>query len=93
MLCDPAASADVTYVATPELLTVPVPRVVVPSLNVTVPVGAAAPDPPFTVAVNVRLEPTTADAAEDVSVVVLDAAVTVTLTDAEADARLRESPP
>lgn len=37
--CDPAASADVLYVVFPPL-SVPVPRVVVPSLNVTVPVAA-----------------------------------------------------
>lgn len=72
---------------------VPVPSVVVPSLKVTVPVGFSAPDPPVTVAVNVMLEPTTADAAEEVSVVVLDAAVTVTATEVDVDARLRESPP
>ena len=93
MLCDPAASADVAYVATPEAFSRPVPSVVVPSLKVTVPEGACAPDPPVTVAVNVKLDPTTADAAEEVRVVVLDAAVTVTAMAVELDARLRESPP
>jgi len=37
--CDPAASVEVLYVACP-LLIAPVPSVVVPSLNVTVPVAA-----------------------------------------------------
>lgn len=79
--------------ATPELLTVPVPNVAAPSLNVTVPVGAVPPVPPVTVAVNVRLDPTTTDAAEEVSVVVLAAEVTVTATEVDTEARLRVSPP
>ena len=88
MLCDPAASVDVEYVATPAAFSMPVPSVVVPSLKVTVPVGACAPDPPVTVAVNVMLEPTTADAAEEASVVVLDPAVTVTAMAVELDAEV-----
>jgi hypothetical protein len=49
---DPAVNFDVLYVALP-LLSVPVPRVVLPSLNVTVPVAANG----VTVAVNVTDEP------------------------------------
>jgi len=36
MECEPAASAEVTNVALPELM-MPEPRTMVPSLNVTVP--------------------------------------------------------
>ena len=50
--CDPAIRVDVLKVAFP-LLTVPVPRVVLPSLKVTVPVAADGE----TVAVNVTDEP------------------------------------
>lgn len=50
--CDPAASVEALNVAFP-LLRVPVPNVVLPSLNVTVPVAAEG----VTVAVNVTDEP------------------------------------
>jgi hypothetical protein len=54
--CDPTASAEVLYVAVP-LLIVPVPSVVggvvLPSVNVTVPVATDG----VTVAVNVTGEP------------------------------------
>jgi len=50
--CDPAIRLDVVNVALP-LLTGPVPRVVLPSLKVTVPVAADGE----TVAVNVTDEP------------------------------------
>lgn len=49
--CDPELRPDVLYVALP-LLIVPVPRVVEPSLKVTVPVA-----PEVTVAVNITDEP------------------------------------
>jgi hypothetical protein len=49
--CDPTASVEVLKVACP-LLIVPVPSVVLPSLNVTVPVAVAG----VTVAVNVTEE-------------------------------------
>ena len=39
----PATTADVVKVATPDPFTVPVPSVVAPSLNVTVPVAVPAP--------------------------------------------------
>ena len=41
--CDPTDSVEVLKVATPLLLSVPVPRVVEPSLKVTVPVGVPEP--------------------------------------------------
>jgi hypothetical protein len=41
--CDPTESDEVLKVATPEALTFPDPRVVPPSLNVTVPVLVPAP--------------------------------------------------
>jgi hypothetical protein len=58
MVCAPTASVVVAKVAMPVTLRVPVPRVVAPSLKVTVPegvplLGAVA----LTVAVNVTLEP------------------------------------
>ena len=62
--CDPAANADVLYVAVP-LLIVPVPSVVPPSANVTIPVVVAG----VTVAVNVADEPNVVGFADEVSVV------------------------
>jgi len=57
---------------------VPVPRVVVPSKNVTVPLGLPAPGATtVTVAVNVTLCPKTDGLADEVTVVVLAAFVTV----------------
>lgn len=52
MECDPVDNIDVLYVALPPL-SVPVPKVVVPSLNVTVPVAAEG----VTVPVKVTNEP------------------------------------
>src|SRR2546425_10540052 len=43
MACEPTASVLVTNVAWPEPSRVPVPRVLEPSLKVTVPVGVPAP--------------------------------------------------
>ena len=64
-----------------------------PSLNVTVPVGINAPVPPVTLAEKVMLVPTTAEEADAVRAVVVDAAATLIATAEEADARFRESPP
>ena len=50
--CEPTISAEEVNVATPDD-SAPVPNVVVPSLNVTVPVGVPVPDVGVTVAVNV----------------------------------------
>ena len=53
--CCPSASVSAVYVATPKLLSVPVPSVFDPSMNVTVPVGVVPPVAGVTVAVNVTL--------------------------------------
>ncbi len=52
MLCAPTVSAEVEYVAIP-LFTVPVPREITPSRNVTIPVAEAG----VTLAVKVTLLP------------------------------------
>jgi hypothetical protein len=70
MLCEPTASVLVTYVATPVELSMLLPSVVTPSLNVTVPVGSGVLEVPATVAVKVRLAPRTLVGAE-LSVVVV----------------------
>jgi hypothetical protein len=67
-------------VATPLAFKVPVPRVVVPSRNVTVPVATLLPDCGATVAVNVTLCPLVICAAEAVSVVVVATVLCVTIT-------------
>jgi hypothetical protein len=67
----PAASEVVEKVATPDEFSAPVPRLVVPSRKVTVPVGVPAPEDADTVAVRVRLCPVVtvvADAASAVDV-------------------------
>jgi hypothetical protein len=69
---EPPASADVPYVARP-LLTAPVPRVVLPSLNVTVPVAAEGE----IVAVNVTELLYAEGFKEDANVVVVLALFTV----------------
>ena len=70
--CDPTPNVDVTNVALP-LAIVPVPRVVVPSLNVTVPVAVEGE----TVAVKVTEEPNVDGFAEEASVTVVFALLTV----------------
>jgi len=52
MLCLPFDNADVLNVATPDVFSVPVPTVALPSMKLTVPVGIA-PVEDVTVAVNV----------------------------------------
>lgn len=76
MLWVPAANVLVAKVATPELFNVPVPREVVPSRNVTVPVGMVElPEGAATVAVKVRFCPTVAEEALDERTVVVEASV------------------
>src|SRR5689334_1043419 len=73
MLCGLPATVreDVLRVATPAPFSVPVPSVVAPSLNVTVPVAGPRFVPtPATVAVNVTDCPKVVLGAEEVSVVV-----------------------
>src|SRR5438445_694456 len=67
MECEAAASEVVVKVAWPELR-LPVPRVVAPSLKVTVPVGVPAPGATaLTVAVNVTGWPNTVGVAEEMT--------------------------
>src|SRR5439155_18343149 len=76
--CEPTASVLVTNVAWPELSRVPVPRVLVPSLKVTVPVGVPAPGLfAVTVAVKVTACPDTEGLAEELTNVVVPAFLTV----------------
>ena len=65
MLCVPSVSDEVVYAATPLLLTATEPSVLVPSMNVTLPVGV--PPFPVTVAVNVTELVTTTDGALETS--------------------------
>ncbi len=70
-VCEPTARVLVLKVATPELSSVPVPSVVVPSMKSTVPVGVPAPEvPAATVAVNVTEEPEMLGLGLEVKVVV-----------------------
>ena len=84
MLCEPTASAGMrgklegtVSVATPLALSVPVPRVVEPSLNVTVPVGVPVPLVGLTVAVKVTFCPTVDGFGLEVMVVVVAMLLTV----------------
>src|SRR5712691_5334280 len=69
MECVPAVKLEVENVATPEL-SVPVPSVVAPSLNVTEPVGV--PELPDTVAVKIIELPTLDGFSDEVSAVLED---------------------
>lgn len=64
-----------------------------PFAKVTVPVGAATPEVPVTVAVKVTLDPTTREVADAVNAVVVDPSVTFTVTALEADPVFLVSPP
>jgi hypothetical protein len=72
MVCVPSVNAEVLKVAYPELLRVPVPRVVAPSLKVRVPVGApVAGMATLTVPVKVTTWPTTDGFTEDEATVMV----------------------
>jgi len=75
MECAPTAREAVVRVAMPEESTVPVPRLVVPSRNVTVPVGMPAGE--LTVAVKVTGWPKTLGFTEEIDVTVVAALFTV----------------
>ena len=81
----PTARADVVKVAL-SLATVPVPRVVVPSLKVTVPLGNP-PNAPVMVAVKVTGVPLVEGFFDDTSPVLVDALKTFWINAAEAPAR------
>jgi len=93
--CVPTLSVDVVKVATPPLFNVPVPSAVVPSRNVTVPVGV--PEVlGVIVAVNVTGEPLDAETAELINAVLVATAafgVMVSATAADVLAAKLESPP
>jgi hypothetical protein len=78
ILCAPTLRNGVLNVAVPTPPSVPIPRVVVPSLKVTVPVGVPAPgDTGATVAVSVTDWPETPGFAEEVTLEVVAAWLTV----------------
>ena len=84
--CEPTASVLVTNVAWPEAFRVPVPRVLGPSLKVTVPVGVPAPLVfAFTVAVKVTRCPDTDGLIEETTPVVVPGSVVVVVGAAVVD--------
>jgi len=93
--CVPTVSVDVVKVATPPLFKVPVPRTVVPSRKVTVPVGV--PEVlEVIVAVNITGAPLGTEGAELTNAVLVAAVafdVMVSATAADVLAAKLESPP
>jgi hypothetical protein len=79
MACVPPVRVEVVNVATPLPLSVPVPSVAAPFLNVTVPVGTGAAVW-CTVAVNVTAWPYVDGFSEEASAVVLTSCTTWTST-------------
>ena len=78
---EPTASVLVVNMAWPALSRVPVPRMVEPSLKVTVPVGVPAPGLfAVTVAVNVTACPDSDGLAEELTTVVVPAFFTVSVS-------------
>ncbi len=69
------------------------PRVAVPLINVTVPVGTTLPAGPVTVAVKVTFAPATALVTEAVNAVVVARGFTVTATAPDTEALSKASPP
>src|SRR5262245_10501471 len=95
MAWPPVAATLVVNGAGPSALTATVPRTMLPSLNVTVPVGVPAPGATAaTVAVKVTAWPGTAGLADEVRATEVAAGLTVTPTTAEVlagKARLRRT--
>lgn len=92
--CEPVESAEVLNVATPDPVGVPLPRVELPSLNVTVPVGVPAPAPlALTVAVKVTDLPGLEGLAEEVTIVVVGDWWTVCVSTADVLAAKLVFPP
>ncbi len=75
--CGPIERLEVEKVAIPLELSTDEPRVVVPSLNVTLPVGVPVPDVGATVAVNVTFCPNVDGLALEDTVVLVAAWFTV----------------
>ncbi len=90
MLWSPTLKPVVVYEATPPE-SVPGPKVAGPSLKVTVPVGVPPDDD--TVAVNVTDCPTVLGLAEDETLVVLPALLTVCVTPADVEVEKLLLPP
>lgn len=78
MECDPPVNAEVVKVAIP-LARIPLPIDVLPSLNVTLPVGVPAPE--ATVAVNVTVCPKIDGLGSDVRAVVVLEALTICVSE------------
>src|SRR4051812_1066324 len=99
MKCVPMGKVAVLNTAAPDGLTAAVPRTVLPSLKVTVPVGAGPmPAARATVAVKTMAWPAPADAGLEVRPTVVGAGVTTTgvmawLIAAEVEPLLVVSPP
>jgi hypothetical protein len=92
--CAPTPSVELVNVACPAPFSVPVPSVVEPSRNVTVPVGAPTPGGfALTVAVNVAACPNTDGLADELSVVVVLTLLTTWDTPAEVLGLNLPSPP
>ncbi len=92
--CEPTASVLVTNVAWPEPSRVPLPRVLDPSLKVTVPVAVPAPGLfAVTVAVKVTACPDTEGLAEELTNVVVPAFLTVWVSGLEVLPLKVASPP
>ena len=91
MLCDPTVRVEVEKVATPAT-SVPLPTCIVPSKNVTLPVGVRLLLPVI-VAVNVTLWPAVAGFRLLVRVVAVVAALITSVNVLEVDAELLASPP
>src|SRR5437762_684764 len=84
MTWPPAVAKLVVNVALPPNPIATVPRITLPSLNVTVPVGVVAPGATAdTVAVKVTAWPVTAGLSDDRRATVVAAGLTVTATAAE----------
>ena len=84
MVCVPTVRLDVVSVAWPVGPRTTAARVVAPSVNVTVPVGATPADGPFvtvTVAVNVTACPKIDGFGDDVRVVAVSASMTTWSTE------------
>ena len=81
MLWVPAVRLVVLNVAWPEPFMVPVPSTAPPSLNVTVPVGTATGE--LTTAVKVIVWPAPEGLSDELTLVELDALLTVCVTGAE----------
>jgi hypothetical protein len=89
----PTASVDAEYIAWPLLFSEPLPRVELPSMNVTVPVGVPIPPVGVTVAVKVTDWPRVDGFADDATDAVVDDWLTTWLNAADVLPAKFVSPP